>query len=206
MLDICRESRAALSPTCCELCSNYPPFYKVYGLVFCWFSHLCRLKAGGGWSWTVWGVPGRRFAAQPRGESQPTQLSHVLKLCSCRRENLACFWYSWERCGETKPGYQMVILPGIFSPEFCYRPSPHHSLLKHMKASISFWTILFNGLTQVCSPAAKHKWINPAAEQLGLGQVTQVCVPLSKIKFCVPVLWGGRAGWQWKGNSSFFLS
>lgn len=63
-----------------------------------------------------------------------------------------------------------------------------------MKASISFSTILFNGLTQACSPAVKYKLINPAAEWLGLGQVTQVYAPLSKKKFCVPVLWGGKAG------------
>lgn len=89
----------------------------------------------------------------------------------------------------------MVVLSGTFSPEFCYRPSSHHSLLKHVKASISFSTVLFNGLTQVCSPGDKYKWINPAAEELGLGQGTQVYAPLSKIKFCVPVLWDGKAGW-----------
>lgn len=88
----------------------------------------------------------------------------------------------------------MVVLPGTFSPEFCCSPSPHYSLLKHMKASISFSTILFISLTQVCSPGAKYKLINPVAEWSGLGQVARVYAPLSKIKFSVPVLWGGKVG------------
>lgn len=95
--------------------------------------------------------------------------SAILKTVQLQERNFGLPLALWSRCGDTKPGYQRVVLLGTFSPEFCYRPSPHHSLLKHMKASISFSTILFNGITQVCRPGAKYKSINPAAEYLGLG-------------------------------------
>lgn len=61
------------------------------------------------------------------------------------KENPACFWLSEaEEAIQNQVKYQVVVLYQTSFSDFFYRPFPHQSLLKHVKASVSFSTILFN--------------------------------------------------------------
>lgn len=115
--------------------SSYSPFHKVYGLALCCFSHWCKLEAD-------------RAGAELHAMSLagPLLPSAEVNLCPHRILESVCLMgrkFSlplalWDRCGDTKPGCQVVVLHGIFSSKFCHGPSPHHSLLKHMIAKFPF--------------------------------------------------------------------
>lgn len=56
--------------------------------------------------------------------------SAILKIVHLVEKKFGLPLAPWDRYGNTKPGYQMVVLHWIFSSELLCRPSPHHNLLK----------------------------------------------------------------------------